>query len=343
MSQVNLIVNGSFDAGSKGWSGTDLETSFTEDAYLHNKSTNHVAEMDGNKGPVTVMQQTVKIDHAIDTQLNFRTALRSESLGNAGKDGFKVEILDEKGQVIASESFFPKSADWADAGMKVSFPSGGAYTVRFTELGPNDSLGAIVDDVTMLVCFVAGTLIRTDRGEVPVETLAPGDRVWTLDHGFLPLRWIGQRHLTRDDLARMPQLRPIWFDAGALGPGLPRRRMGLSPQHRVLRQGWQAELHFGTPQVLAPAAGLVNGRTIRQGGAEGGVTYVHFLLDGHQIVASEGVLSESFFPTAMALGGVDSAARAELALLFPDLASLSRAYPATARPSLRRREAALVA
>ena len=45
----------------------------------------------------------------------------------------------------------------------------------------------------------------------------------------------------------------------------------------------------------------------------------------------------------MALGGVDAAARAELALLFPDLPSLQQAYPSTARPSLRRGEAALVA
>ena len=43
--------------------------------------------------------------------------------------------------------------------------------MRFTELGADDSLGAIIDDVSMLICFVAGTLIETLTGPRAVETL----------------------------------------------------------------------------------------------------------------------------------------------------------------------------
>ena len=270
MAQENIIVNGTFDEGSKGWSGTDLETNYTENAYLHNGSKNNVAELDGTKSAVTVMEQTVKIDHALDTTLTFRTALRTEVLGSAGKEGYLVEIVDEKGNVISKQEVFPKSAEWTDHAVKVSFPDGGTYTVRFSELGPNDSYGAIIDDVQMLVCFVAGTMIKTAGGVKPVEALEVGDLVWTLDAGWQPLRWIGKRVVTQGQMEAMPQLRPVYFDRGALGPDQPRQRMGLSPQHRVLRQGWLAELHFGQPEVLAPAVAFVNGRDDPAGAAGGG-------------------------------------------------------------------------
>jgi hypothetical protein len=93
--------------------------------------------------------------------------------------------------------------------------------------------------------------------------------------------------------------------------------------------------------VLVPAQALINGTTIRQEVPSKDVTYVHFLLDGHQIVRSSGVLSESFFPTELSLTGLDRATCAELLGLFPDLTRLRRAYPKTARPVLRKVEGRL--
>jgi len=37
------------------------------------------------------------------------------------------------------------------------------------------------------VCFTPGTLILTEHGEVPVEALAPGDRLVTADRGLQPI------------------------------------------------------------------------------------------------------------------------------------------------------------
>ncbi|MBL4556858.1 MAG: Hint domain-containing protein [Rhodobacteraceae bacterium] len=42
----------------------------------------------------------------------------------------------------------------------------------------------------MPVCFVAGTLIATPAGAVPVEGLRPGDLVETWDQGAQPVRWV---------------------------------------------------------------------------------------------------------------------------------------------------------
>lgn len=339
----NIIINGTFNQGNVGWNGTDLETGFTENAYLGNGSTNRVAEMDGRSGQTTVMQQTFTLTNKQTTDFTFRTALRTASQGNAGSEGFRVDVVDSQGNVITTQIFFPTSTTLTSQSMQVVFPAGGTYTVRLTELGPNNSLGAIIDDVGMLVCFVAGTLIETDGGPCAVQDLALGDRVWTQDGGWQRVRWVGRRQVSVADMRANPALRPVMFEPGSLGQGLPLRRMGLSPQHRVCVSGWQAELLFGVDEVLVPAQALINDRDIRRATPDAGVTYVHFLLDQHHLVRSDGALTESFFPTALALRGVDSAARAELAMLFPDMPGLDARYRHTARRVLRAREAAVLA
>jgi hypothetical protein len=285
----------------------------------------------------------VTIPSALKTDLTFSSALRNASLDQAGKEGFRVDILDARGQTVATQSFHPTTNAWVTYSMPVSFPEGGQYTIRMTELGGDDSLGAIIDNVEMLVCFTAGTLIDTGSGARAVETLRPGDPVRTLDAGVQPLRWIGQRLVGVAEQIADANLRPIVFSPGSLGPGLPRRPMALSPQHRLCLGGGLIDLHFGHPEVLVPARALVNGTTIRRAAPVAAVRYVHFLLDGHQIVCAEGVPSESFFPNALSMRGLDRAARRELLRLFPDLDGMVRAYPATARPVLRMAEGRLAA
>lgn len=343
MPKTDIIQNGSFDAGSAGWSGTDLETSYTEQAYLGNGSGNHVAEIDGQSGQTTVMQQTITIATAQTTELTFDTALRTASAQNAGSEGFRVDILDAAGTVIATQTFLPTSQTLTAQTMSVTFASGGSYTLRFTELGPDDSLGAIVDNISMLVCFTAGTLIDTAQGPRAVETLQPGDLVWTLDAGLQPIRWIASREVSLAAQLADARLRPVVFEPGALGNGLPQRRLAVSPQHRMLMNTWQVELHCGQPEVLAPALTLLNAGSIHQADPVAAVRYVHFVLDDHHIVRSEGALSESFFPTTLSLAGVAPKALAELLHLFPEIFRLGQAFAHTARPVVKAKEAWLLA
>ncbi|MFN3971995.1 MAG: hypothetical protein ACK4L4_11570 [Gemmobacter sp.] len=95
-----IIVNGTFSQGNLGWSGTALETNFTQNAYLGNGSTNRVAEMDGNARQITV-------GASVTTAFTFRTALRTASLGNAGRRGFRQEILDTQGNHLLDETVNP--------------------------------------------------------------------------------------------------------------------------------------------------------------------------------------------------------------------------------------------
>ena len=108
--------------------------------------------------------------------------------------------------------------------------------------------------------------------------------------------------------------------AGALGNTRPLR---VSPQHRMLLQGWQAELLFDEAEVLVAAKLLVNDQTIRreEGGPEanGMVTYHHMLFDAHEIVLAEGAPSESFHPGHVGWGALAEEAREEILTLFPAL------------------------
>jgi hypothetical protein len=169
-------------------------------------------------------------------------------------------------------------------------------------------------------CFTAGSMIMTRAGEVPVETLAPGDHVLTVDHGFRPIRWIGKRKLTAADFVRAPHLRPICIQPGALGHGLPIRPLIVSPQHRCLIRSTIAARMSGDREVLIAAKHLTEMPGISVVERPEDVTYVHLLLDQHELLFSDGAITESFYLGEQAIASLDAEARAELLELFPDLA-----------------------
>lgn len=195
-------------------------------------------------------------------------------------------------------------------------------------------------DGMQFTCFTLGTLILTDCGERPIETLAVGDRVLTVDHGLQPIRWIGRRTLSPDELDRAANLVPVRIAAGALGSDLPRRTLTVSPQHRCLVRSAIAERMFGAREVLVAAKHLLDLPGVSLAPASAPVTYLHLLFDRHELVCSNGLISESFYTGDQALTAVGQAARAEILALFPELASgLPTAARCPARTFLRGRVA----
>lgn len=217
------------------------------------------------------------------------------------------------------------TADQADDGV-LNQSNDGVDGVDYsdnTQFLPGDSLtftGASADssffttENTGVVCFTPGTLIRVPGGEVPIETLRPGDLVQTRDNGVKPLLWVGRRALGGKELAAKPNLRPVLIKAGHFGL---QRNLIVSPQHGVLlRQQDRA----GT-EVLYRARHL---STLLGGAAEvigesQSVTYIHLLFDQHEVVFSNGLPSESLYPGKIALQSMSRSAQTELVGLFPDL------------------------
>jgi hypothetical protein len=135
---------------------------------------------------------------------------------------------------------------------------------------------------TAATCYCPGTLIATPAGERPVEALAIGDMVLTAA-GAVPIRWIGHRHYDGRFVAGNHLMLPIRIAAGALGAGVPRRDLHVSPGHGLYLDG-----------VLVPAWRLINGSSITQAPQVDAVTYIHIELDAHDIILAEGAPAESF-------------------------------------------------
>jgi hypothetical protein len=160
-----------------------------------------------------------------------------------------------------------------------------------------------------IICFVPGTRIRTPAGTQLVEELVEGDQICTRDSGAQEIRWIGSRRTTGGRLIVMPHLRPIRLRAHALAAGEPDGDLIVSPDHRVLIKGPVAQALFNTPEVLVAARDLVNDSSVRIENACREVTYVHLMLDAHQIVWANGVECESFHPAGAALDLVEAGQR----------------------------------
>ena len=184
-------------------------------------------------------------------------------------------------------------------------------------------------------CFVAGTMIRSGRGDVPVERLRIGDMVMTLDDDLQPIRWIGQRILPAEG-----RMAPVRIMRGTFGD---HRTLTVSPLHRVLVRNVHADLLFGSSEVLIAARDLIDGRNVSQ--IEGGlVHYVHLLFDRHQVLWSEGLETESFLPGPQTTHCFEEETVAEIREIFPDVdPATGSGYGPTARPTLKSYEARLLA
>jgi hypothetical protein len=107
-------------------------------------------------------------------------------------------------------------------------------------------------------------------GEIPVETLQPGDLVFTyLSRRLVPIRWIGHRTVqSRPRFHGFPAASVI-VHQNAFGPSLPSRDLVLSPDHSVYIHG-----------KLVPVRYLTNAATIAWREAKE-ITYYHVELDRH--------------------------------------------------------------
>lgn len=182
--------------------------------------------------------------------------------------------------------------DLADAGLNpanqvgidvVNAPTGGLSVARTTDgdsvfVDQNPSPG----DPN---CFLAGTQIDTAYGPRPVEQLAPGDQVLTVDGRSVPVLWVGRQTV----LARFSpaeRLKPVRIAAGALGGGLPRRDLYVTADHALSLDG-----------VLVTAGALVGaiGITAMPVSAFGGsYTVYHIETQAHEIILAEGAPAETY-------------------------------------------------
>lgn len=166
-----------------------------------------------------------------------------------------------------------------DGDTVIAVPGGGTITVQ--GLTPSEVISQIE-----VACVMRGTWVRTPAGEVPVETLAIGDTVVTIDGAAEKIKWIGRRAYARPFLRYSGKIAPIMFEPGSIGPNQPARELYVSPEHAVY-----------VDNVLVPAKLLENGTTIRQISDFDEVEYFHLEFDEPQVILTNSAPTESYVDT----------------------------------------------
>jgi hypothetical protein len=135
-----------------------------------------------------------------------------------------------------------------------------------------------------VVCYAAGTRIRTTRGEIAVEALRIGDEALTISGEARPIVWLGRRTWRRTNAPRWRW--PVRIAAGAFGPGKPSRDLIVSPGHGICVSV--------VDEVFMPVDALVNGATIARIEMDE-IEYWHVELESHDVLIAEGLPAESYF------------------------------------------------
>jgi hypothetical protein len=161
-------------------------------------------------------------------------------------------------------------------------------------------------------CFLAGTRVRTPLGEVPVEELAIGALVDTLN-GPLPVKWIGRQKFKKTGSSWHWSVAPIRVARFALDDHYPTRDLYLSPKHCLFVDG-----------VLIPVEHLVNGRSVAPAKMDDSevIEYFHIELETHEVIFAEGAPAESLLVTTGREG-------------FANFVEYERLYGSEERPAMK--------
>jgi hypothetical protein len=137
---------------------------------------------------------------------------------------------------------------------------------------------------TNVVCFVAGTQIRTPQGERAIETLQPGDLISTAN-GVKPVKFVSRNTRHFNELLAVGKS-PIRVAASAFGAAGPTADLLMSPSHALCLEGTLIEA-----AALLDHAGVsrVDEWQSQQ------LTYFNIELEQHELIWANGALTESYF------------------------------------------------
>ncbi|MCP3969273.1 MAG: hypothetical protein GY717_02930 [Rhodobacteraceae bacterium] len=222
------------------------------------------------------------------------------------------DVIDLSSHFVTLDDVVAATTEPGDGSILITLPAGsggGAVLVLNTTIADLRVFNMNV------VCFTKGTFILTPDGEKPIETLAPGERISTYGGASKTLRAVNIRRLGRMELRDRPNLWPVSIAPGALGSGIPKNRLRVSPQHRIVVDSTIARRMVGQA-ALVPARKLLGLPGVSQGRADEGCTYIHLVCSAHEIVRANGCWSESFFPGDQAVQAVAQPAAKEYRAIF---------------------------
>lgn len=179
------------------------------------------------------------------------------------------------------------------SGNKLTFrlKTGRTFILNIQNVGTTGySLLDNASGLTVVACYLAGTLIRTPDGDVVVEALKVGDSVTAIVSGRKVARqviWVGRgRKIVDPTLADDEAGYPVCIKAGAISEAVPEADMYVTAEHCVL-----------VNDSFIPVRMLVNGVNIFYDRTKCDYAYFHFETKKHSVVVADGICSESYLDT----------------------------------------------
>jgi len=204
-----------------------------------------------------------------------------------GTDNFTVTATEGAANGALSDPL----PDWRSIGWGNSFQQDWDGTTHVDAITNDDAV----------ICVSGDCLVRCAEGDLRADTLKVGDKVWTLDRGYQPIRWIGNGRVGPRALRQSPAKHPVRIKAGALNGVLPERDLLVSQQHRLLVRSRVCERLFGQSEVLVAAKKLCGFDGIGIADDVEQLTYVHIAFDHHEVFLANGAPVESLLLGAEAV------------------------------------------
>lgn len=231
-----------------------------------------------------------------------------------------LALVDDTGAVVQFISY------WNNTVNAVEGPAAGMTSVdvgtasSFSSSLQSDDGGATyykqwhTNKGTIPACYAPDTEIETPDGAVPIQDLRAGDWVVTENQGYQRVCWVWSGHQPLDDIAL--HQKPVLVSAGSLAPGVPKRDLIVSGQHRIaVGLCNQLQDAFDTP-AFVPAKALVGLPGIRHMAGKKSIRWHHFLCDEHQIVFANAVASESLLLRPQSVKSLNLNQRSQLPRLL---------------------------
>ncbi|GCD55121.1 Hint domain-containing protein [Acetobacter pasteurianus] len=143
-----------------------------------------------------------------------------------------------------------------------------------------------------IVCFLAGSMIRTSEGDVAVEDIQIGDQLVTFDWKHNkevthPVVWVGKAHaMVRAGLPDDEAGYPVRVLKDAIADGVPYKDMLITAEHCLFFEG-----------KFVPVRMLVNGVSIFYDKSITSYDYYHVETEQHSVIMADGMLTESYLDT----------------------------------------------
>ncbi len=147
-------------------------------------------------------------------------------------------------------------------------------------------------NATTVVCFLAGSMIRTSEGDVAVEDIQIGDQLVTFDWKHNrevthPVVWVGKAHaMVRAGLPDDEAGYPVRVLKDAIADGVPYKDMLITAEHCLFFEG-----------KFVPVRMLVNGVSIFYDKSITSYDYYHVETEQHSVIMADGMLTESYLDT----------------------------------------------